>query len=236
MNPWADKPAVIGIRSIVFHVASLLTTLLFLLLYPLILAPLWVGWPVIKAFVHVQLWLLRVICGQSYQVIGAENLPDGACILASRHEAMWETLVLPVLFGNPTVMLKQEILTYPIAGRIARKLRFIGIDRSGSADRAREAFEEARKQTAEGRRVLIFPNGTRNPEHRFRVQKGVAILYRMLKCPCVPIVLNAGDYWPYHSWWRRPGVITIRVLPPIPEGLPTSEFLSKLTDDLALPV
>jgi len=236
MARWSEKPAVIGLRSLLFYLASAAVLLVFVPLYPVILLKsVSFSWRIICGFVHVQLWLLRVICGQRYQVIGAENMPDGPCILASRHEAMWETMVLPVLFGNPTVMLKQEILRYPIAGRLSRKLEFIGLDRGGSAEHARAAFEQARRQAAKGRSILIFPNGTRNPEHRFRVQKGVAVLYRMLKLPCVPILLDSGDYWPYRRWLRRPGVITVRVLPPIPEGLRANEFLTQLTNDLAQP-
>lgn len=236
MARWSEKPTVIGVRSLLFHLASAVVLLGFLPLYPVALkTSVSFFWPVIRSFVHTQLWLLRVICGQRYQVIGTENLPDGPCILASRHEAMWETMVLPVLFDNPTVMLKQEILQYPIAGRLSRKLEYIGLDRGGSAEHARAAFEQARRQAAKGRSVLIFPNGTRNPQHRFRVQKGVAVLYRMLKLPCVPIALDSGDFWPYRSWHRRPGVITVRILPPIPNGLRAKEFLPQLTDDLALP-
>ena len=235
MTGWPDNRIVIGVRSLVFHLVSGLVTLVFLALYPLILAPQSVVWAVLTRYIAIQLWLLRVICGLSFRLVGAENVPNGPCILASRHEAMWETLFLPHVFGNPTVILKDEILHYPIAGPVARKLDFIGVDRTGSLDRAKEAFDKAKRLAGQGRRVLIFPSGTRNPEHRFRVQSGVAVLYRTLKLPCVPVVLDSGDYWIYGRWLRRPGVITVRVLPPIPEGLRTSEFLPRLEADLSQP-
>lgn len=235
MSQWSDKSAVVGLRSVVFHVASGLLTLIFLLLFPLILAPQPVVWAILRRYIGVQLWLLRVICGLGYRVEGLEHLPGGPCIVAARHEAMWETLFLPLLLDNPAVFLKDEILRYPLAGRVARKLDHIGVDRSGSLDRAKAAFERARALTQAGRRVLIFPNGTRNPEHRYRVQTGVAVLYRMLKLPCVPVVLDSGDYWVYRRWLRRPGVITVRILPPIPAGLRTSGFVARLEHDLAQP-
>ena len=179
--------------------------------------------------------LLRIICGQTYRVTGLENAPHTPVILAARHESMWETLVLPTLFKNPAVVLKNEILRYPLAGAVARKLQFIGVDRTGALDRAKETFDAAKMQAAKGRSILIFPNGTRNPDLRNRVQPGVAVLYRTLKLPCLPIVHDSGLLWPYRSWLRHPGVITIRILPTIPPGLRTSEFLSRLESDLAKP-
>lgn len=233
MTRLIEKPLIIGARSALFHLASALTVALFAPFLVLAWAPIWVGWPVLKTFVNTQLWLLRVICNQSYRVSGAQSLADAPVILAARHEALWETLVLPCLFHNPVVLLKEEILRYPLAGPVARTLGYIGLNRTGNADAAKAAFVLARQRAAEGRSFLIFPSGTRDPAHRYRVQKGVAVLYRTLNLPCVPIVLNSGTTWPYKSWMRRPGIIDVRVLPAIPTGLQTSEFLAQLVDDLA---
>ncbi len=84
---------------------------------------------------------LRVVCGISYEITGLENLPDGPCILASRHEAMWETIFLPWMLGNPAVFLKSEILGYPIAGPVARKMGYIGVDRTGDLEAAKKSFD-----------------------------------------------------------------------------------------------
>jgi len=224
---------VIGLRSLLFHLASALVSLAFLPLFPLVLGPRWLVWVILRRYVHIQLWLLQAICGLSYRLVGSENIPDGPVILAARHEAMWETLFLPLVFDLPAVILKQEILHYPLAGPIARKLGFIGVDRSGSPDGAKRTFDQARAVARGGRSILIFPNGTRDPARRFRVQKGVAVLYRALKLPVVPVVLDSGDYWIYRRWLRRPGVITVRVLPSIEPGLRTDALLSALEGEMA---
>ena len=235
MTSHAGSVALVWVRSLLFHICSGLVTILFLPLLVLVLVPGRIAWHVLCFYVRLQLGLLWVICGQSYRLIGMENAPDGPVILAARHEAMWETLVLPTLFNNPAVVLKKEILRYPVAGIVARKLDYIGVDRSGALDRAKETFDLAKAQAAQGRSILIFPNGTRNPAQRDRVQPGVAVLYRILKLPCLPIVLDSGQLWPYRSWLRHPGQITIRILPVIPTGLRTSEFLTQLETDLSQP-
>lgn len=235
MPRWSDNLALIGLRSLLFHLVAAAVTLIFLLLYPLILLPRRLVWAIMRRYIATQLWLLRVICGLGYRFEGAEHVPAGACILASRHEAAWETLFLPLVFDNPAVILKSEILSYPIAGPLARKLGFIGVERAGSADSIKATFARARKTARSGRSLLIFPSGTRDPAHKYRVQGGVSVLYRMLNLPCVPIVLDSGDFWLHRRWLRRPGVITVRVLPPIPTGLRAADFQTRLEADLARP-
>ena len=227
--------ALVCVRSLLFHIASLLATIAFLPLFVLLFGPVRYVWSALRLYVRTQLALLRLICAQRYHVVGQDHVPEGPVILAARHESMWETLVLPYLFNNPAVVLKREILRYPLAGLVARSLSYIGVDRSGALDRAKETFDQAKAQAADGRSILIFPNGTRNPQNRNRVQPGVAVLYRTLKLPCLPIVLDSGQLWPYRSWLRHPGLITIRILPAIPPGLRSSEFLAQLESDLAQP-
>lgn len=233
MPRWSENRTVTGARSVLFHLVSGVVTAAFLALFPLILAPRSVVWAVIKVYVRVQLWLLATICGLTYRIEGLENLPAGPCVLACRHEALWETLCLPVIFGNPAVFLKQEILRWPVAGAVARKLGYIGVDRSGSVDRVKHMFETARAITRSGRSLLIFPNGTRAPASRDRVQKGVSVLYRSLKLPCVPILLDSGDFWPYQSWMRRPGCITVRIGPALQPGLDADVFQNRLESALS---
>lgn len=218
----------IALRSCLFHIASFAATLVFLPFLVLVWAPTRFAWPVYVAFVRLQLWLLRVICAQHYAIEGQLDSVAGPVILACRHEAMWETLVIPVLTGNPVVFLKKEILSYPVAGLVARAWGYIGLDRSGDMDQLRAAVESAKAARDAGRDLLIFPNGTRNPDSRYRVQKGVAVLYRALKVPCVPIVLNSGESWPFESWMRRPGTIRVKILPPIAAGGRSSDFVAQL--------
>lgn len=226
-----DRPAARGAiarRSAAFYAASGLTLLLFLPALPLAYAPVSVGWPVYRAFVRTQLWLLRVICRQRFVIDGDLKGQGGPVILACRHESMWETLAIPTLAGNPVVFLKSDLLKIPVVGTVARTFGYIGLDRSGDLTQLREAIDAARAQAHLGRSFMIFPNGTRDPQHRFRVQKGIAVLYRALDLPCVPVVLDSGLYWPHRSWLRHPGTIRVRVLPALPVGLRSSEFVSAL--------
>lgn len=227
------KHVSVAFRSAVFHLLSGVVTLLFLVFLPLVYAPMRVSWAVFRVFIGIQLFLLRAICGQSYRVKGLENLPNTPVIFASRHEAMWETFFLPYLLQNPAVFLKDEILKYPVAGAVGRAFGHIGVDRSGSLERIKEGLNVAQERVDAGRSILIFPGGSRNPELRDRVQSGVAVLYRSLNLPCVPITLDSGRYWPFKSWLRYPGEITVEICPIIQPSLRTKPFLERLSANLA---
>lgn len=223
----------IGLRSAVFHALSLAVCGVFL---PVLLVFPWMSpgaiWAVGRAFVAVQSWLLRWVCNVRVVVEHLGGVPDGPVLFAARHESYWESFALPYLLGNPAVFAKEELVKNPITGTVVRGFNYIPVDRSGSVDGARAAVEAAKAQARGGRSVLIYPSGTRDPARREQVQTGVALLYRGMKIPCVPIMLNSGAVFPYRSWRRNPGTITVRILPAIAPGLPTADFIARLQSDL----
>jgi 1-acyl-sn-glycerol-3-phosphate acyltransferase len=80
---------------------------------------------------------------------------------------------------------------------------------------------------AQGRPVLIFPEGTRKkPGAPPDYKPGVAGLYGMLEVACVPVALNSGVYWT--GFLKRPGTITLEFLEAIPPGLKRADFMALL--------
>jgi 1-acyl-sn-glycerol-3-phosphate acyltransferase len=53
------------------------------------------------------LWLLRVLCGVSVEWRGREKIPKGGCIVACKHQSMWETFAVFALFWDPTIVIKR---------------------------------------------------------------------------------------------------------------------------------
>jgi len=88
---------------------------------------------------------------------------------------------------------------------------------------------DARMRAAEGREILIFPEGTRKtPGSPPDYKPGIAFLYQDLKIPVCPLALNSGAFWPRHTFLRYPGTIVAEFLDPIPPGLPRQEFMQRL--------
>ena len=184
-------------------------------------------WHAMRGWGKATLFGLRWICGVHVKFEGLENLPRGAALIAAKHQATLDT-VLPVLFvAEPTFIVKRELIKMPIFGFYMK--RMIPVDREAGAKALKDMLRASREVIAKGRQIVIFPEGTRQeinapPDYK----PGVAAMYRDFGLPCTPIALNTGLVWRPHGIMRNPGVVTIKVLPPIPAGLSREEFMRRL--------
>lgn len=167
-------------------------------------------------------WCALRLLGIETRVEGA--FPPGLALIAAKHQAMYETLELVRLLGDPAVVLKQELAAIPLWGFAARRYGVIPIDRDASAKALRGMLAAARVAAAEGRSILLFPEGTRvAPGESPPLRAGFAGLYRTLALPVVPIALDSGLLAPRGTFVRRAGVVTLRIGAPVPPGLPRRE-------------
>jgi 1-acyl-sn-glycerol-3-phosphate acyltransferase len=160
-------------------------------------------------------WLL----GQPLKIIG--TLPTGAVIIAIKHESFCETFETLRLFEKPAVVFKAELLRIPIWGPAARAHGVIPVEREAGASAMRAMLKAAREAIADGRPIIIFPEGTRvRHGERPALRPGIAGLYKTLNLPIVPIAVDTGLLWTYKGFLKRPGTVTFKVGETIPAGLP----------------
>ena len=218
-------------RSLLFNILFYVTTTLFVVLgSPLLFGPR--RWAMAALAIHgrFELWLLKLIVGTTFEVRGREKLPKGACLVASKHQSAWETFALIPLFRDPALLMKRELFWIPFHGWFSRKFEMIPVDRDKGPAALRRMLREAKSRIADGREIIIFPEGTRRaPGAPPDYKTGVILLYAALGVACVPVALNSGVFWPRRSLTRRPGTIVVEFLDPIPPGLPRDEFLARLT-------
>jgi 1-acyl-sn-glycerol-3-phosphate acyltransferase len=173
--------------------------------------------------------ILRATVGLSWEVRGAENLPAGGAIIAMKHQSAWDTIVLPLVFRDPAVVLKRELLWIPIYGWYAGRASAIPVDRAAGASALRGMVAAATGPARAARHIVIFPEGTRTAVGQRRpYHPGVAALYRQLGIPLVPVAVNSGLFWGRRAFLKRPGRIVAEVLPAIPAGLDRREALARL--------
>ena len=174
--------------------------------------------------------LLRVCAGTRLRVLGKENLPrEGAALIAAKHQSAFDTIVWLALLPAAAYVLKRELLALPIYGWWARAGGMIPVDRSAGPASLRRLLRAAEQAAAEGRQIVIFPEGARvAPGERRRYQPGVVALYERLSLPVVPVATDSGRFWGRRAFRKHAGTITVSVLAPIPPGLPRAELLSRL--------
>lgn len=222
------------LRSVLFAIANYLNvTVQALLLSPVLLLPERYVWPVARFWVRSTLWLHRAITGIDDELRGADNIPPGGLLVASKHQSAWETLRLIELFDRPTFILKRELLWVPFFGWYLSRTGMIGIDRGKGSAALAGMIGDAKRAVAAGRQIIIFPEGTRRPpdaEPQYRF--GVTRLYHALGVPCLPVALNSGLFWPRRSIVHRPGTIVVACLTPIQPGLEPSAFAARLQAEI----
>ena len=173
--------------------------------------------------------LLRLIVGLDHQIRGLDRIPRDGCIIAMKHQSAWDALILPVVLGDPACVLKRELLLLPFYGWYAARAGSIAIDRKAGAGALRHLVAAARPVAAQGRPIVIFPEGTRvAPGARLPYQPGVAALYQALALPLVPAAVNSGVFWGRRSFLKRPGRITLEFLEPIPPGWTRRRVMAEL--------
>jgi 1-acyl-sn-glycerol-3-phosphate acyltransferase len=220
----------IGARSLAFNVLSYATLLVYGVLgLPTFLLPSRFALGCIRIYALTNLWLLRVICGTTVEWRGLDNIPQGPCIIACKHQSAWETFALYAVIHDPTYILKRELMWLPLFGWYAWKTGLIPVDRSAGRAALSNMTRIAQRELKRGRQIVIFPEGTRRPPGAEPDYKpGALFLYSRANVPCVPMALNSGLYWPRRSMRRVPGTIIVEAFAPIPPGLHRTTFTAKL--------
>jgi len=218
------------VRGFLFNIAFYGSTLVLLsMCVPLWLAPR--AWqrrvpPIWLALVY---WSEKYVLGLDYEVVGRENLPPPPYIAALKHQSAWETMKLYRIFGNPAIVLKKELMDLPLWGRYAKAMDMVPVDRSKGSEAVRHMTDSAKQILIDKRPLVVFPQGTRVAVGQKRPYKfGVIKLYEALNVPVVPVALNAGVFWPRNAFWKRPGKITVEILPAIPPGRDGKEVFEEL--------
>jgi len=174
-----------------------------------------------SSWTRLMLFLLRVICGIEYRVLGAEHIPKKPSIVLSKHQSAWETLAFQKIFPPQVWVLKKELLRIPFFGWGLAMTSPIAIDRSSGKAALEQVVEQGRDRLRQGFWVVIFPEGTRiAPGKKGKYRIGGAWLATHVNVPVVPVAHNAGEFWGRNSFIKRPGTITVSIGAPIdPTGM-----------------
>jgi 1-acyl-sn-glycerol-3-phosphate acyltransferase len=187
----------------------------------------------ISLLYRVAMWVTNAgvrAAGIKIEISDKENIPSGrSCIFMSNHVSNLDPPVLiPLLPGRSSVLLKKELMNIPILGRAMRMAKFVPVERGSRRDAAKASVEAAAEALRSGLHILVYPEGTRSPDGRLSTfKKGPFFLAQETQAPIVPIALSGTQTMMRKgSYAITPGLARIQVLPVIePSNYETREEL-----------
>ena len=187
---------------------------------------------VVRAWSRFHRDCCRWILGIKVAVEG--EFPEEGLIIAMRHESFFEAIDMGAQMHWPAPFPKAELGDIPGWGWALKRYGAVMVDREGGAKSLRRMIAVSRERVAEGRPLVIFPEGTRVPVGRREpLRAGFAGTYKLLGLPVVPVAVDSGRL--YHRRWKKPGVITYRVGERIEAGLPRPEVEARVTEAISPP-
>ncbi|SEP01833.1 1-acyl-sn-glycerol-3-phosphate acyltransferase [Nitrosovibrio sp. Nv6] len=183
-----------------------------------------------SGWAHLMLFLLRIICGIRYRVIGMENIPHVPSIILSKHQSAWETLAFQQIFPPQVWVLKKELLLVPFFGWGLAMTSPIAIDRSSKKAALKQVVEQGKDRLKKGFCIVVFPEGTRiAPGKKGRYGIGGAWLATHTGAPVIPVAHNAGRFWGRNALIKLPGTITVSIGVPIdPAGMEPADLNARV--------
>lgn len=206
------------LRSLVFTGFFLLFTFCYAIFFVIVgcLLP-WRGrFALARIWARVLLGALRLCCGLRYRITGLEHLPARASIVLMKHSSTWETVAQAAFLPAQVWVLKRELTWIPFIGWGLRLLHCIAINRGAGGVAVRQLIDEGGQRLADGKWIVIFPEGTRMPPGETRrYGVGGAAVAAATGAPIVPVAHNAGYFWPRRGLIKKPGCIHVVIGPPI---------------------
>lgn len=187
---------------------------------------------IIRSYTRAMNLAMRIFAGIRKEVRGREHLPEGAFIIAAKHQSWGDGFMVYPEVKNLAFVTGDHLEKLPLVGGILRKLGAIVIDTCGGGERkAASLVKGMTKAREEGRRVLIYPEGHLAPiDTHFRYKAGVWHMAQAMQVPVVPVATNLGLFWAQEAHQKKSGTAIIEFLEPIDPNLPKAEFLARLTE------
>lgn len=181
------------------------------------------------------IWMLEVICGITHKIEGRRNIPKGVCVLASKHQSAWDTMIFFSVIKHPVFVMKKELLKIPLFGHFLSQMGMIPVNRNGGASALKFMLREVKKRLENGMSLVVFPEGTRTEVGKVsKYHPGIASIYQdpEIDVLFVPVALDSGKCWKRNSFIKKPGVITVKFLKPIKKGMDRKKFMTQLQKEI----
>ena len=218
------------LKSIIFYISLVIWTVLMgIVCLPFLLLPSYLLKYPTKLWIRVIFVFLNLICNIKHKIEGLENIPNESVLITSKHQSAFETLALYYYLKDCFFVHKRELFFIPIFGQYLFKSNMVAINRDGGTKAMRDMLQKVQSKLSFGSSIIIFPEGTRKlPGSKPDYKTGFIGIYNHTKRKILPVALNSGLCWSKQSWVLEKGLITIKFLPTIDEGLDKKVLLNEV--------
>jgi 1-acyl-sn-glycerol-3-phosphate acyltransferase len=173
-----------------------------------------------------------------FRVIGSDRLHlAGPALIASNHVSFLDPPFVGQAFDEALYFFARKTLfDHPVAGWVLREWQTIPIDRDKPDASSLKATIRLLKS---GKKVLIFPEGTRSPDGQLqKAEAGVGLFIAKSGVPVLPVrIFGTYEAFPRGARFPRPAQITLVVGEPYQPDLATHreqgrDLYQSLADDV----
>lgn len=164
-----------------------------------------------------RLWVK--VSGIRLRVSGLENIErDTPYVIVANHRSNIDIMTLIAALPIPIRFLsKKEVFKFPILGAAMRGVGMVALDREMGRKELASIIRSSRNLVAEGRSLVVFPEGTRSlTGEMLPFKTGALHIASRLGCPVLPVaVQGTAAIWPPQSSLIRGGPVSVTVMPPL---------------------
>ncbi len=220
------------LRAVLFHLFLLVTVIpwSFLSIVTAVL-PRRQHYNIVMYWLNIAIWGAKMILGIRFEVQGDEHLNQSNVILLSKHQSTWETFFYPTYINKEMCyVFKRELLMVPFFGWGIGLLDMIHIDRRRAKDAFENVVEQGSRKLAQGRWIVMFPEGTRTPVgSQGTYRSGGVRLAQRTGAAIIPVAVTAGHLWPKKGFIKKAGTAKVSFGAPIHCG-------ARSTDEILLEI
>lgn len=163
------------------------------------------------------------------RVVGLERVPEGGCLICPNHASGWDPILVALALPRDSgvvFMAKEQLFRTPLLSWLLRKLGAFPVRRGGND---LTAMKTAIKSLQDGKRLLIFPEGTRvDHPGEAEAKGGVTVMSTRTGAPIVPVYCGGK-----HKFLRRTTVVFGTPYSPVIAGRrPTQEENRQAAEEL----
>lgn len=161
----------------------------------------------------------------NFKVIGRENIPEGGCVVVANHSQWADPVMVATALTNKhelAAMAKKELFEIKALAPLITALGAFPVDR-GSADIG--AIKNSLKAVRDGKKLLIFPEGTTKHKEGDEAKEGAARIALKTKAPILPIYISENKKF-------RSKVYVVIGEPFTPEPTRTKDGYKQLSEEI----